>query len=330
MKRFSIFLVAVALIAGMVGCGGDGGVEYDLTINSTAGGAVTNPGEGTFTYDAGTVVGLVVEAEEVYHFDRWAGNVDTIADVDDPTTSITINGDYFIIAKFAVDPQYILIITSTEGGEVTDPGEGVFSYDEGTVVNLVATPDPSYHFVNWTGNVSTIADVEDATTTITMNGDYFIIANFALGNVTGSTQNAGGLVEGNSDTVSNIMVVANPSVACACANYTVTFTTTLALAEFQKIYIRFPAGSDLSGICGTKNITLWWYDPVVTMDWVPMGINSTCVFKYADGTSELHITLGSGVNLPAGSVKVIIQNLVANPPVAGTYELEVSTEREPT
>jgi len=64
------------------------------------------------------------------------------------------------------------------GGSVTTPGEGVFPYDEGTVVYLVATPNAGYRFVNWTGDVGTIADVYAASTNITMNGDYFITANF--------------------------------------------------------------------------------------------------------------------------------------------------------
>ena len=76
--------------------------------------------------------------------------------------------------------RYSLSISSTEGGSVTEPGEGVFPlYSEGRVVDLVATPDSGYHFVNWTGNVGTIADVEDATTTITMQGSCVITANFA-------------------------------------------------------------------------------------------------------------------------------------------------------
>ena len=63
MARVGIFLITVALIAAMVGCVG---VKYDLTISSTAGGSVTTPGEGTFTYDADTVVDLVAEAKEGY------------------------------------------------------------------------------------------------------------------------------------------------------------------------------------------------------------------------------------------------------------------------
>jgi hypothetical protein len=56
------------LIAGIVGCAPGGGIEYELTIASTVGGSVTTPGEGTFTYDAVTVVNLLAEAEEGYRF----------------------------------------------------------------------------------------------------------------------------------------------------------------------------------------------------------------------------------------------------------------------
>ena len=101
MAIVSVFLVVAALIAGMVGCSCGGLVEYDLTIASTAGGSVTTPGEGTFTYDEGTVVNLTAEAEEGYLFVNWTGDVSTIADVNTATTTITMNGHYFITANFA-------------------------------------------------------------------------------------------------------------------------------------------------------------------------------------------------------------------------------------
>jgi hypothetical protein len=74
---------------------------------------------------------------------------------------------------------YDLTITSTSGGSVTTPGEGTFSYDAGTSVSLVATADTGYQFVSWTGDVGTVANVNAASTTITMNGDYSIAASFA-------------------------------------------------------------------------------------------------------------------------------------------------------
>ena len=76
----------------------------DLTTNSTGGGSVTEPGEDTFTYDEGTVVDLVAEAEEGYRFVEWTGDVEDIADVYDATTTITMNGDYSITANFEEIP----------------------------------------------------------------------------------------------------------------------------------------------------------------------------------------------------------------------------------
>ena len=74
--------------------------------------------------------------------------------------------------------QYSIRISATTGGTVTTPGEGLFYYPEGTAVNLVATPDPGYRFLTWTGNVDTIANVVAAVTTITINNNYYIIASF--------------------------------------------------------------------------------------------------------------------------------------------------------
>jgi hypothetical protein len=74
--------------------------EYDLTISSTAGGSVFAPGEGTFTYVPGTELNLVAEVDEGYRFVNWAGDVDTIAEVEDATTTIVMNGDYSISANF--------------------------------------------------------------------------------------------------------------------------------------------------------------------------------------------------------------------------------------
>ena len=76
------------------------------------------------------------------------------------------------------EETYDLTIASTGGGSVDTPGEGTATYDEDTVVNLEATPDAYYRFVNWTGDVGTVADIDSATTTIVMNGDYSITANF--------------------------------------------------------------------------------------------------------------------------------------------------------
>ena len=77
--------------------------------------------------------------------------------------------------------QYTLAISSSRCGYVDRPGEGIFVYDKGTVVELLANPVGDNPFVKWTGDVSTVADVEDAATSITMNDDYAITATFECG-----------------------------------------------------------------------------------------------------------------------------------------------------
>jgi hypothetical protein len=98
-----IFLILGALIVGVVGCSpGGGGIfgGYSITISSTAGGKVTSPGEGSFSYAGGTVVTLVATPDLGYHFVRWTGNAGTIADVYAATTTMAVNNYYFVIAQF--------------------------------------------------------------------------------------------------------------------------------------------------------------------------------------------------------------------------------------
>jgi len=151
-------------------------VLHDLTTSSTAGGSVTDPGEGTSAYDEGTVVDLVAVPNTGYRFDEWTGDVDTVADIHAATTTVTMNSDYSITAEFV--RTHDLTTSSTAGGSVTDPGEDTYTYDEGTVVDLVAVPNAGYRFDEWTGDVGTVDDIHADTTTITMNGDYSVTANF--------------------------------------------------------------------------------------------------------------------------------------------------------
>jgi len=184
MNRISSFLVVAALIAGMVGCVSSPAqyTWYDLTIFSTEGGEITAIGEGTFTCDEGEVVNLAATPVNGYRFVNWTGDVDTIENIEAASTTITMNGDYSVTANFEAigAEQHSLTVSSSAGGSVTTPGQGTFHYDLGTTVSLVATPATGYRFVSWTGDVDTIASINAASTTITMNGDYSITANFEL------------------------------------------------------------------------------------------------------------------------------------------------------
>jgi hypothetical protein len=83
------------------------------------------------------------------------------------------------VPEDAEDAQWFsLTISSRAGGSVTVPGEDAFTYRAGAVIDLVATAEPGYEFVNWTGDVETIANDDAAETTIIIDGNYSVVASF--------------------------------------------------------------------------------------------------------------------------------------------------------
>jgi len=154
-------------------------VEYTLTIDSTVGGNVTVPGEGEFVHDYSAEVDLKAMADEGYAFAEWTGDIYTIANPVSANTTITMDDNYSITAVF--EPvAYTLTIDSTVGGNVTVPGEGEFVHDYSAEVDLKAMAHEGYVFVKWTGDIYTIANPFSADTTITMDHDYSITAEFDL------------------------------------------------------------------------------------------------------------------------------------------------------
>ena len=105
-----------------------------------------------------------------------AGSYHTVGLKDDGT--VVTAGPEVELAKWNLGGAALyLTISSTVGGKVTRPGEGTFPYYPFRVANLVAEAERGYRFVKWTG-AGHIANVNAAQTSITMDGDYSITANF--------------------------------------------------------------------------------------------------------------------------------------------------------
>ena len=98
-----ILLIVAAVVVGIVACDGVG--TRQLTISSASGGSVISPGEGTFTYDAGTVVQLVATPDDGYEFHLWTGDIAHVAASDVASTTITMNGNYAIVANFETEGE---------------------------------------------------------------------------------------------------------------------------------------------------------------------------------------------------------------------------------
>ena len=77
--------------------------------------------------------------------------------------------------------QYDLTISSTTGGSVTIPGQGVFPYYAGTQVPLLAEAEAGYGFVNWTASAGSFSDEAAEETTFTMPAQAVtIVAHFGV------------------------------------------------------------------------------------------------------------------------------------------------------
>ncbi len=117
-------------------------------------------------------------------FNWWGHASGPSGGVVDPVSGRTADGEGSAVSGHVrFDPwitAYLntIEVSSTDGGSVIRPGEGAFTHDAGTEIELVALADAFYRFDGWTGDVDTIANVRSADTTLILNGDYSITANF--------------------------------------------------------------------------------------------------------------------------------------------------------
>ncbi len=76
-------------------------------------------------------------------------------------------------------------LTMNVAGFGTVSGYG--AYKEGAEVTIRANPDLRWEFVNWTGDIDTVRDPLSSRTTLVMDGDYNITANFREREITPHT-----------------------------------------------------------------------------------------------------------------------------------------------
>ena len=123
-------------------------IEYTLTVSAADGGTVSTQGG---TFNEGTDVTITASANEGYRFTGWEGNSST-----SESLTVTLNSNQTYQAIFELIPIYTLTVTTSEGGTVSSEGG---EYEEGTEVELTATPNEGYEFDGWEGiesNESTI------------------------------------------------------------------------------------------------------------------------------------------------------------------------------
>ena len=130
-------------------------------------------GSGTGSYEVGEIAGILADAPVTagQGFDQWTGDVAAVDDVSDPDTFIIMPAvDITVTATYA-DLYTLTVESGTGGGD----------YVAGAIVPIDATIPPDYAFVQWVGDVTGVADVNAASTTITTPAvDSTVTATFVL------------------------------------------------------------------------------------------------------------------------------------------------------
>lgn len=126
-------------------------VQYSLTVSAADGGTVSTEGG---TYEEGTEVTITATANEGYRFTGWEGNSST-----SESLTITLNSNQTYQALFELIPIYTLTVTTSEGGIVsTEGGE----YQNGTEIELIASPNEGYRFDGWIGSCLSFCENPEA------------------------------------------------------------------------------------------------------------------------------------------------------------------------
>lgn len=133
----------------------DGAVTFSLTVES---------GSGSGDYEEGDNVTITAaDPSSGQEFDAWTGDISYVEDVNSSTTVFTMPANDAMVTatyKDIVVEEYALTVIS---------GSGSGSYVEGEEVSIAADNAPDgQEFDKWTGDVSDVADVNSASTKITM------------------------------------------------------------------------------------------------------------------------------------------------------------------
>lgn len=137
--------------------------QYSLNVTTSEGGTVSTDGG---TYDEGTAITITATPDEGYEFTGWEG-----VDSEEASLTITLNEDQTLNALFSpVVSLFTITVTAAEGGSVSTAGG---TFEEGTEIEITATPEQGYEFSGWVGN-----DSVETTLSITLSSALTLQALF--------------------------------------------------------------------------------------------------------------------------------------------------------
>jgi len=140
--------------------------QYQLTASVSGGNGTVSPRSGT--YNEGTVVTLSATPNTGYRVASWSGTDNDSVTSDGNTVTMNTNKTVTVIFEKTPSTQQYQLNASVSGGNGSvSPTSG--TYDEGTVVALMATPNTGYQVASWGGTDNDNSDSN--TNTVTMNAN---------------------------------------------------------------------------------------------------------------------------------------------------------------
>jgi len=162
---------------------------YTLTVTrNPAAGGTTTPSSSQSNIASGTQVDISTTVNSGYTFNNWTitSGSGTIANASGASTKVTVNGNVTVTANYTQNAAtYTLTVDKnpTAGGNAVIAGNNQTTQSNisgGTQINISATANTGYTFSNWTitSGTGTIANASGASTSITVNGNVTVRANF--------------------------------------------------------------------------------------------------------------------------------------------------------
>ncbi|MGM0546127.1 MAG: BspA family leucine-rich repeat surface protein [Bacteroidota bacterium] len=163
MKRLLLFLITAMVTFMLAACGdsstgpdsgndddSDEPATYTVSVDASPSDAGSITPDSETEYEEGKEIQVYANAEDDYVFTGWTGDVE----FESNPLPLTVNEDYNLTANFEKKEYELTVDTKGEGTvqeQVVE--EKSKEYEDGTVVELTASPAEGYRFVEWTGDV---------------------------------------------------------------------------------------------------------------------------------------------------------------------------------
>lgn len=316
--------------------------QIKLTANPIAGGTVS--GAGVFAQSSNVTV--VAVPRTGYTFTNWTDSGSTVVVSTSPSYQYAMAGNRTLVANFTVIPptQFAVVTSSlpTIGGSTFGSG----SYNTGTVVTVIESPNPGYTFLNWTEGASIVSTTPSYQFTLTANRT--LVANFTLvppllyavilsanPSIGGTTTGAGSYTSGSSVTINALANTGYSFVnwtegativsTSAAFTFPVTSSRTLVANFVINTYTLGISASPALGGTVTKTADLARYDHGTLVQLNATANAGYSFVNWTEGTTVLSTNTGFQVTMTSNRIIVanFIQNaytltLTANPVAGGT------------